>query len=58
LAGLACREIFNALVEKVEILSPTHFLLKSRMRAEKNIYRCVSTIITMDIYVGCGVLGL
>jgi hypothetical protein len=45
-------EIFNALVEKLEILSPTHFLLKSGMREEKNIYRRVSTIITMDIYRG------
>lgn len=31
--------IFNALVEKIEILSPTHFVfvLKSEMRMEKNI---------------------
>ncbi|UOE94746.1 hypothetical protein [Alkalihalobacillus sp. LMS39] len=31
--------IFNALVEKIEILSPTHFVcvLKSEMRMEENI---------------------
>ena len=30
-------EIFNALVEKIEILTPTHFVfeLKSRMRVEE-----------------------
>ena len=32
-------EIFNALVEKIEIISPTHFVFefKSGVRVEKNV---------------------